>query len=255
VDAPYGDTLSYTAKLASGADAALAGWPSTLPPETFSGTPANGDVGTIDVVVTATDKAGEEITDTFKVTVLNTNDAPTLANAIADQQATEDDEFEFKVPASTFADVDVGDKLTWTATLADGSALPSWLKFDAKEREFSGTPRNADVGTLQIMLTATDEAGEAVSDVFGADGGQHQRCADAGQPDRRPDRDRGSGLHLHGARQRVQRRGRAVWRHPGLLRPARQRRCAAGVAEVRRCHAHLLRHAGQRGRRLVRSAR
>jgi hypothetical protein len=39
----------------------------------------------IDVAVTATDKAGEEVTDTFKVTVLNTNDAPTLANAIADQ--------------------------------------------------------------------------------------------------------------------------------------------------------------------------
>jgi hypothetical protein len=68
------------------------------------------------------------VTDTFKVTVLNINDAPTLANAIADQQATEDDEFEFKVPASTFADVDAGDKLTCTATLADGSALPSWLE-------------------------------------------------------------------------------------------------------------------------------
>jgi hypothetical protein len=48
------------------------------------------------VLLTATDKAGEEITDTFKVTVLNTNDAPTLANAIADQQASEDDEFELQ---------------------------------------------------------------------------------------------------------------------------------------------------------------
>ncbi|WP_418903715.1 putative Ig domain-containing protein, partial [Pokkaliibacter plantistimulans] len=36
--------------------------------------------------------------------------------------------------------MDAGDSLTLSATLADGSALPSWLSFDASTGTFSGTP-------------------------------------------------------------------------------------------------------------------
>ena len=38
-----------------------------------------------------------------------------------------------------FADVD-SSSLTYTATLRNGAALPSWLTFDAATRTFSGTP-------------------------------------------------------------------------------------------------------------------
>ncbi|MFZ4650353.1 MAG: putative Ig domain-containing protein [Rubrivivax sp.] len=165
VDAPYGDTLTYTAMKADGT--ALPSWLTfNAATRTFSGTPANGDVGFFDVKVTATDGSGVPVTDKFRITVTNTNDAPAVAASIADQRATEDEEFDFEVPRSTFADVDAGDRLSVTATLADGSDLPEWLKFDEDDLEFSGTPRNADVGTLQIRLTATDRSGATVSDVF-----------------------------------------------------------------------------------------
>jgi hypothetical protein len=52
--------------------------------------------------------------------------------------------------------VDVGDTLALTATRADGSALPSWLSFNAATRTFSGTPANGDVGPIEVKLTATD---------------------------------------------------------------------------------------------------
>jgi len=56
----------------------------------------------------------------------NTNHAPTVATAIADQSSAEDAPWSFTVPAGTFADVD-GDALTYSATLGSGAALPSWL--------------------------------------------------------------------------------------------------------------------------------
>jgi hypothetical protein len=182
VDAPYGDTLTYTATLASGA--ALPGWLAfDAATRTFSGTPANGDVGAVDIKITVTDGAGTFASDEFRITVANVNDAPTLANAIADQAATEDQAFSFAVPANTFADVDApyGDTLTYTATLAGGAALPSWLTFDTATRTFSGTPANGDVGAIDVKVTATDGSNAFAQRRVPDHGGQCQRRADAGQ--------------------------------------------------------------------------
>ena len=44
------------------------------------------------------------------------NSAPSVANAIADQNATEDQPFSFQFAGNTFADADVGDTLSYTAT-------------------------------------------------------------------------------------------------------------------------------------------
>ena len=79
-------------------------------------------------------------------------------NPPPNQSATEDAAFAYQLPAGTFADKDVGDTLTYSATLADGSALPSWLVFDAATRTFSGTPANGDVGSLSILVIGTDGA-------------------------------------------------------------------------------------------------
>ena len=70
------------------------------------------------------------------------------------------------MPASSFTDVDVGDSLTYAASLADGSPLPSWLSFDPATQTFSGTPLNEDVGALSIRVTATDTAGACASQDF-----------------------------------------------------------------------------------------
>jgi len=118
------------------------------------------------VWVTATDVAGASVSSAFKITVANVNDAPTVANAIADQAATQGSSFSFVVPSNIFADVDSGDQLTYAATQADGSALPSWLSFDTATRVLSGTPTNAAVGNLNLKVTATDIAGTSASSSF-----------------------------------------------------------------------------------------
>ena len=74
---------------------------------TFSGTSANGDVGALSIKVTAQDGSGVMASDVFNIAVANTNDAPVVANAVADQTATEDAAFSFVLPADTFADVDL----------------------------------------------------------------------------------------------------------------------------------------------------
>ncbi len=160
-----GDVLGFSAALADGG--ALPSWLS-FDPETrmFSGMPANGDVGTIQIRVTATDGAGASVSDTFSLSVLNTNDAPELAAALADQNAAQGQSFSFVLPAGSFSDQDMGDLLTYTATLASGAPLPEWLVFDDASHAFSGVPGDADVGMLNVRVTATDGEGAVVSDTF-----------------------------------------------------------------------------------------
>jgi len=158
------DDLVYSARLADGS--ALPGWLSFDPvPRTFSGTPANNDVGTITITVTASDGNGGSVADSFDIVVANTNDAPNIANPISDQIATEDTEFSFQFGANSFADVD-GNSLSYSAQLAGGGSLPTWLSFDAATRTFSGTPANGDVGTVAIDVIANDGNGGTVTDTF-----------------------------------------------------------------------------------------
>jgi hypothetical protein len=50
--------------------------------------------------------------------------------------------------------------------LENGASLQSWLVFDPSTRNFSGTPTNDHIGTIQIKVTATDESSESVFDIF-----------------------------------------------------------------------------------------
>ncbi|WP_348943784.1 putative Ig domain-containing protein [Chitinibacter sp. FCG-7] len=164
-DIDAGDTLSYSAQLAGGG--ALPAWLSfNAATRTFSGTPGNGDVGSLSIDVIAADGNGGSISDTFTLTVANTNDAPTIANAIADQNASEDAVFNFQFASNAFADIDAGDTLSYSAQLAGGGALPAWLSFDAATRTFSGMPGNGDVGSLSIDVITTDGNGGSISDTF-----------------------------------------------------------------------------------------
>ena len=127
-------------------------------------------------VVQALD-AGETLVDTFTftatdgstrvvtVTVNGAEDAPTLDNPLANQSATEDVAFGFTFPVNTFGDLDATDNLIYSATLSDDSPLPAWLSFDAATRTFSGTPLNADVGSIDIKITA-DDGSSTVTDSF-----------------------------------------------------------------------------------------
>lgn len=160
-----GDVLTYAATLSSGNP--LPGWLSFTPQtRTFAGTPSNADVGSVDIQVTATDTWPSSTSDVFRLTVINANDPPTVANPIPNQTTAEDAAFDFQFAANTFTDPDAGDTLTYAASLSGGGALPGWLSFSAGARRFTGTPANADVGTISVRVTASDTAGAQVSDVF-----------------------------------------------------------------------------------------
>lgn len=171
-DPDVGDSLTYKASLANGG--VLPAWLSFNPTtQTFSGTPADGNIGSLVIHVIATDKSGAKAEDSFRLTVLEENRPPEVTNPISDQTATENKLYSFTLPKNTFSDPDK-DILTYQATLANGAALPEWLTFKVatdsttgvKTYTFSGTPTADDVGKITIKVTAIDPSGAQDEDVF-----------------------------------------------------------------------------------------
>ena len=111
----------------------------------------SGDSLSDTLTVQSLDGTSHDIT----LTINGSNDGPVLDIAIISQSASQGAVFSYQVPANTFSDLD-GDALTYSATLDDGRALPGWLSFDAGSRTFSGTPGNADVGALSVLVSASD---------------------------------------------------------------------------------------------------
>lgn len=91
------------------------------------------------------------------------NQAPVVSNSLVDKVATVGANLTYTFASNTFTDSN-GDALTYTATLANGSSLPSWLSFNAATRTFSGVPPTT--GTETIRVTANDGKGGLVSDDF-----------------------------------------------------------------------------------------
>ena len=154
-----GDTLLLSAGLVGGA--ALPSW-LAFDGTTLTGrSPANFS-GTFDIEIRASDGQAS-VGSAFALAILPVNEAPMIVQPLADQTATGGGQVTITIPATAFTDPD-GDTLAYTARLADGSALPQWLAFDAATRTFTGTAPNANA-SLDIRVTATDGAA-AVSDDF-----------------------------------------------------------------------------------------
>lgn len=109
-----------------------------------------------DIRVQTTDNTGLSFAQQLTVTIDDINEAPILVNPIPTQTSIEGSEFNFQFAADTFTDVDADTSLSYTATLADDSPLPTWLNFDANTRTFTGNPPVAAVGTLNLKVTASD---------------------------------------------------------------------------------------------------
>ncbi|MFB2776580.1 VCBS domain-containing protein [Shewanella xiamenensis] len=125
---------------------------------TFSGTPTNGDVGTLQVTITATDGSGAQVSTIFVLNVDNTNDAPSLT-PIATVHATEDGA---QVTGQfTATDPDSGDTLTFSiAQPVDGLSVNtdgSW-RFDPSHASYQHLAAGQTL-TLTIPVTVTDAAG------------------------------------------------------------------------------------------------
>ncbi|MBP7337764.1 cadherin domain-containing protein [Niveispirillum sp.] len=127
----------------------------------------NNDRSTSVLLLVTDNIAGNApVSGTINLAVTPVNDAPVIGTAIGDQALSEGSPFTLALPANAFVEVDTGDAITLSATLAGGGALPSWLDFDATTGRFSGTPGFQDAGTLSVTVTATDKAGATASQTF-----------------------------------------------------------------------------------------
>ena len=122
----------------------------------------NYDIGKyIDVLIYYLDDDGfSEVVSPSSIYLPSTNYAPIVASPMPNQNWIESSSLYFTIPAGTFSDKD-GNTLTYTATLSNGSPLPSWLSFNNKTLDFKGT---APAGSpdYTIRVTATDTGGLSV---------------------------------------------------------------------------------------------
>jgi len=86
----------------------------------------------------------------------HTNYVPYLKNQIPNLTDTVGQTLNYTFPDSTFTDDDGNNTLTYSATLSNGSALPSWISFNPSTRTFSFSP--SVIGTTGIKVTASDAA-------------------------------------------------------------------------------------------------
>lgn len=117
----------------------------------LTGTVPADFTGSLDVQVAANDGRARAI-DLFTLSV-SANSAPIVAHPLVDISTLEDSAIDFSIPTDAFSDAD-GDTLVLTATLGDGSALPTWLSF--VDGHFTGTPPANFNGTLALRVQASD---------------------------------------------------------------------------------------------------
>jgi hypothetical protein len=123
--------------------------------------------GQYELTAKAVDNAGGVTTsDVITIGVhIDANQPPVVSNPIPDQNAAVGTAFSFSFAANTFSDAN-GDALTYTASLADNTALPAWLSFNAANRSFSGTPSVGSPSNLVVKVTADDGISGFASDEF-----------------------------------------------------------------------------------------
>jgi hypothetical protein len=158
---PQNEALTYSAQLFNGL--ALPAWLQFNPmTDTFSGM-TSPTAQTLTIIVTARDTSGLSVADTFTATVLG---APQVTSQTANQTWTESQAIALVLPTNTFTDPQ-NQGLSYTATQANGQALPGWLSFNPTTETFSGTAP-ATQQNLSIKVTATDSSGLAASETFSA---------------------------------------------------------------------------------------
>ncbi len=125
----------------------------------LTGTPTNSDVGSYsNIVISVSDGVATTALTAFSITVVNSNDAPTISGSPA-TAATQDIAYSF-VPVA--ADADVGTSLVFSI-----SNKPSWATFDTATGALTGTPANGDVGSHSgIVISVSDGALNATLPAF-----------------------------------------------------------------------------------------
>ncbi|MCG8504601.1 MAG: cadherin domain-containing protein [Sphingomonadales bacterium] len=154
---PENDPLSYSATFASGAPIPVNFWLQfNTATQTFSGTPLNDDVGTVDLKVFASD-GKSSATTTFSINVANTNDTPeslAFSGAVDENSAAGT-----VVGTATASDPDIGDSLTFSLQ----SDPSGFFQIDPNSGQVTvkaGASLNHEIAdSHSVIIRVTDVAG------------------------------------------------------------------------------------------------
>jgi len=109
-------------------------------------------------------RAGRHYKYLLKTNVANV--APELKKQIPDAHAAPGGDFVHEFDEDTFIDADPGDVITFSAQLATGEPLPSWVRFEPDARRFHGRVPKSATGHMEIEVIATDFEGLSASGTF-----------------------------------------------------------------------------------------
>ena len=140
-DVDVGDTLTISAKLASGAE--LPSWLTfNAADRTISGTPGNSDLDTLEIILIATDQNGLSVEDQFSLDISHN---PVALVTETDVQIQKGSVFSVST-GDKFSDADgASDIVSYDATLKGGADLPSWLNINTKTGQLTGIAPSVDV--------------------------------------------------------------------------------------------------------------
>lgn len=115
------------------------------------------------LLIQAEDNCGRITQKEVNFQVNNVNESPEINHLIPDQITREDETYNYTVPDTIFTDPDNEDVLTYSATLSDGSDLPTWLSITSTG-SLSGNPTEMDLKSIRVIVE--DMGGLTTSDDF-----------------------------------------------------------------------------------------
>ena len=166
------DILTYTNTLLAGNT--LPAWLSfDSTTRTFSGTPENGDVGVVDIQITATDTGLASASTNFSIIVLNSNDAPSDIT-LSSSNINENTDIILSGLSAYYpignligTDVDPSDTLTYSILESFSSDHAAFvIDKTSKTLGLVSQPDFEIKSSYTVMLKAIDNAGESISKTF-----------------------------------------------------------------------------------------
>jgi len=109
-----------------------------------------------------------------------------LSGSVGNQLMQSQMQTAFQVPPQVFHHTNPGEPLAFQAVRPDGSPLPNWLAFDARNLTFRGTPPTDAAGNLDVLVVAKDARGNQAAAQFRILIAHDVNEARAGGPGRAP---------------------------------------------------------------------